>query len=40
MRLLYRKNSRTDIDYIYKPQRIFTFKELLFVIHVNSCSEL
>ena len=37
IRLLYRKNSRTNVDYIYKQQRIFTFKELLFVIHVNTC---
>ena len=31
IRLLYRKNSRTNVDYIYKQQRIFTFRELLFV---------
>ena len=34
IRLLCKKNSRTNIDYIYKQQRIFTFKELLLV---NTC---
>ena len=34
IRLLNRKNSRTNIDYIYKQQSIFTFKELPFV---NTC---
>ena len=34
IRLLYRKNNITNVDYIYKQQRIFTFKELLFV---NTC---